>query len=363
MVPWTATLLLTNLLLLLLPLMSPASSRPSRNICVIGSGIAGSSAAHFLHELKKSSFSTDSLPIEILIFEKHDRVGGRMATITIGGVTFEAGGTILHPKNLHALNFTSLLNLNTTSGRDDDGVDDGWFGIWDGERFVFETLPQGKSFISKQISRLWNTIALFRRYGFSLIRMQRFVQSMLERFLRYYEEDRPVFGSVEEMLKWAGLYSLTQHTLKEELNDAGVSSFLISELVTVITRINYGQDVSINGLAGTVSLAGAGGGLWSVEGGNWQLAYGLINSANASLYLNEEIVSISSHGDYYELNSTRENSYQCEVVVVATPLDEVHISFSPPIAIPKRSTQHTYATFVRGFLNPVSSSICSMCLM
>ncbi|CAN6459206.1 unnamed protein product [Victoria cruziana] len=296
MVPWTATLLLTNLLLLLLPLMSPASSRPSRNICVIGSGIAGSSAAHFLHELKKSSFSTDSLPIEILIFEKHDRVGGRMATITIGGVTFEAGGTILHPKNLHALNFTSLLNLNTTSGRDDDGVDDGWFGIWDGERFVFETLPQGKSFISKQISRLWNTIALFRRYGFSLIRMQRFVQ--------------------------------------------------------VITRINYGQDVSINGLAGTVSLAGAGGGLWSVEGGNWQLAYGLINSANASLYLNEEIVSISSHGDYYELNSTRENSYQCEVVVVATPLDEVHISFSPPIAIPKRSTQHTYATFVRGFLNP-----------
>lgn len=54
--------------------------------------------------------------------------------------------------------------------------------------------------------------------------------------MRYYEEDRPVFGSVEEMLKWAGLYSLTQHTLKEELNDAGVSSFLISELVTVKLR-------------------------------------------------------------------------------------------------------------------------------
>ncbi|XP_031504159.1 farnesylcysteine lyase [Nymphaea colorata] len=352
MAPWAATLLITSLLLLLSSVTYSSSfSRPHR-ICIIGSGIAGSSAAHFLHDLGKSTFSPNSLPIEILIFEKRGRVGGRMATVSIGGDTFEAGGTILHPKNFHALNFTSLLNLSTTTGRDDDGVDDGWFGIWDGERFVLETIPQGKSFISKQIARLWNTVTLFRRYGFSLIRMQRFVQGMLESFLRYYEKDRPVFSSVEEMLKWAGLYSLTQRTLREELDDAGLSSLLISELVTVITRINYGQDVSISGLAGAVSLAGSGGGLWSVEGGNWQLAAGLINNTNASLHLHEEIVSVSNHGDYYELNSTQENSYHCEVALVATPLDEVRINFSPPVTLPKRSTQHTYATFVRGFLNP-----------
>jgi hypothetical protein len=122
----------------------------------------------------------------------------------------------------------------------------------------------------------------------------------------------------------------------------------------VITRINYGQSVFINGLAGAVSLAGSGGGLWAVEGGNWQMAAGLINRSDAALHLHEKIESISYIGDYYELNSTLGNSYTCDVVVVATPLDESNIQFTPQISIPKRKLQHTHATFVRGLLNPVS---------
>lgn len=123
----------------------------------------------------------------------------------------------------------------------------------------------------------------------------------------------------------------------------------------VITRINYGQSVFISGLAGAVSLAGSGGGLWAIEGGNWQMAAGLINLSDAALHLHEEIVSVSYLGEYYELNSTKGNSYKCEVAVVATPLDELNIQFAPPISIPKRKLQHTHATFVRGLLNPVST--------
>ena len=122
----------------------------------------------------------------------------------------------------------------------------------------------------------------------------------------------------------------------------------------VITRINYGQSASISGLAGAVSLAGSGGGLWAIEGGNWQMAAGLINRSDVALHLHEEIDSVSFLGEYYELNSTKGNSYKCEVAVVATPLDELNIQFTPPISIPKRKLQHTHATFVRGLLNPVS---------
>jgi prenylcysteine oxidase / farnesylcysteine lyase len=46
-------------------------------------------------------------------------------------------------------------------------------------------------------------------------------------------DSRPVFGTVEEMLKWTGLYGLTRRTLEEELTDAGLNSRTISELVTV----------------------------------------------------------------------------------------------------------------------------------
>jgi hypothetical protein len=61
------------------------------------------------------------------------------------------------------------------------------------------------------------------------------MQEMLQKFLLYYNgfESRPVFDNVEEMLKWSGLYGLTQRTLEEELIDAGLNSQTISELVTV----------------------------------------------------------------------------------------------------------------------------------
>lgn len=106
-----------------------------------------------------------------------------------------------------------------------------------------------------------------------------------------------------------------------------------------------------------MSLAGSGGGLWSVEGGNWQMAEKLIKHSDVTLHLEEQIESVSHLGNYYELKSTKGNSFECDVTVVSTPLDEVDIQFSPAISIPKRELQHTHATFVRGLLNPVSVSI------
>lgn len=176
---------------------------------------------------------------------------------------------------------------------------------------------------------------------------------MLNRFMLYYEgfESRPVFETVDEMLKWSGLYPLTQRTLEEELKDAGLSSRLISELVTVVTRINYGQSISISGLAGAVSLAGSDSGLWAVEGGNWQLAARLINYSGAKLHLHEEINSILYVGGYYVLNSTQGNSFNCKVTVIATPLDELNIRFTPSVSVPTRRLHHTFTTFVRGLIN------------
>jgi prenylcysteine oxidase/farnesylcysteine lyase len=78
------------------------------------------------------------------------------------------------------------------------------------------------------------------RYGFSLVKMEGFVDETVNKFLKYYEgvETRPVFESVEEMLKWAGLFNLTGKSLKEELVDGvKLAPLLIKELVTV--RISF----------------------------------------------------------------------------------------------------------------------------
>ncbi|KAF8377076.1 hypothetical protein HHK36_030449 [Tetracentron sinense] len=341
--------------LLIIPSQSPQAEAASANtngvksVCIIGSGIGGSSVAHFLRQ-----YSSDpSLPSvgDIRIFERNGVVGGRMATVSIAGDTFEAGASILHPKNLHALNFTQFLNLRIKKPSSASFS----LGIWDGTQFLFKTLDSNSKFpIFQKILSYTNSLLMFFRYGFSLMRMGSFVENAVDCFSKYYMgfDSRPVFETVEEMLKWAGLFNFTGRTLQEELVDAGLSPLLITELVTVITRINYGQSVSISGLAGAVSLAGSGGGLWSIEGGNWQIAAGLVNHSDVVMHLHEEIESISHLQGFYELNSTKGNSYSCEVTVVASPLDELNIRFSPPISIPARKLQHTYTTFVRGLLKP-----------
>ncbi|XP_013630549.1 PREDICTED: farnesylcysteine lyase [Brassica oleracea var. oleracea] len=346
-------------LLLLLALLSPTlllcsgdsttvEDESPPTVCIIGSGIGGSSVAHFLRNYSASTALSRS---RILMFERHERVGGRMRTVTVSGDTFEAGGSILHPKNYHARDFVERFNLTV---RSPTAVEEcSAVGIWDGKRFVFKTFGSSIPFVDKIVSWL-NDVYMFVRYGFSLLRMSNFIENMIDNFLKYYEslESRPVFDSVEGMLKWSGLYNLTKVTLQEKLSEAQLSPLLVNELVTVITRINYGQSVLISGLAGAVSLAGSGGGLWSVEGGNWQMAAKLINHSDVTLHLNEQIQSVSHLGDYYELKSAKGNSFKCDVTVVSTPLDEVDIQFSPAISIPKRELQHTHATFVRGLLNP-----------
>uniref|UniRef100_A0A0E0KXA5 Prenylcysteine lyase domain-containing protein n=1 Tax=Oryza punctata TaxID=4537 RepID=A0A0E0KXA5_ORYPU len=334
-------------LLLLLLLLHGHGGAGAGDICIVGSGISGSSTAFFL-----TNYTTALSGAQLRVFERRAKVGGRLATVTVAGDHFEAGGSIIHPQNLHVRRFADLLGLAAKADGDDD-----WLGIWDGRRFVFQTLrplPPGTSWLRRKLHALVNSLRLFKRYGLSLLKMDRFVQEMLQRFMLYYNgfESRPVFDTVEEMLKWSGLYGLTRRTLEAELLDAGLNSQTISELVTVITRINYGQSASISGLAGAVSLAGSESGLWAVKGGNWQLAAGLLKAANATLHLQEGIDSIEYAGDNYILKSNKGHEYSCVATVVATPLDEVNITFSPPISIPARKTQHTHATFVRGILNP-----------
>ncbi|CAN8251718.1 unnamed protein product [Cochlearia groenlandica] len=319
-------------------------------VCIVGSGIGGSSVAHFL---RNYSVTTGLNRARILMFERHEIVGGRMRTVEFAGDIFEAGGSILHPKNYHARDFVERFNLTI---RSPSPIEESCaIGIWDGKRFLFKTFGSSIKFPFVDTIVSWvNDLYIFVRYGFPLLRMSSFIENTVDNFMKYYEslESRPIFDNVEGMLKWSGLYNLTKLTLQEKLSEAKLSPLLVNELVTVITRINYGQSVLISGLAGAVSLAGSGRGLWSVEGGNWQMAAKLINHSDVTLHLNEKIESISFLGDYYELNSTKGNSFKCDVAVVATPLDEIDIQFSPSILIPKRELQHTHATFVRGLLNP-----------
>lgn len=100
-----------------------------------------------------------------------------MATVSIGGETFEAGASILHPKNYYALNYTKLSGLKVKpppASEDDDSMS---FGFWDGKKFVFKTLQVDSKFpFVQKIVSFANSFYLFFRYGFSLLKMNSFVE-------------------------------------------------------------------------------------------------------------------------------------------------------------------------------------------
>lgn len=70
-------------------------------IAIIGAGIGGTSAAYYLRQKFGKGVKID-------LFERGE-VGGRLATLTVRGQEYEAGGSVIHPLNLHMKRFVKDL--------------------------------------------------------------------------------------------------------------------------------------------------------------------------------------------------------------------------------------------------------------
>lgn len=71
-------------------------------IGIIGGGIGGSSTAYWLSRLYSKN-------AKIHIYDSGNSLGGRLKTIEMDGFKFEAGGSIIHPKNSYAKRLTKLF--------------------------------------------------------------------------------------------------------------------------------------------------------------------------------------------------------------------------------------------------------------
>lgn len=68
---------------------------------VVGAGIGGSAVTYFLHQ----QFGPQ---VQIDVYEA-DRVGGRLATLTVNSQQYECGNPSVHSLNLHMQDFVKLL--------------------------------------------------------------------------------------------------------------------------------------------------------------------------------------------------------------------------------------------------------------
>ncbi|TWW66015.1 prenylcysteine oxidase 1 [Takifugu flavidus] len=328
---------------------APELQNQPKKIAVVGGGIGGTAAAYYLRQ----EFGTG---VTIDVFEP-GTVGGRLATVKIGDQEYETGGSVIHPLNLHMKHFIEKIGIHQRKDVPSK------MAIFDGKELTFE---QSDWFIINFFRMLW-------RYGLSFLRMQMWVESVLDKFMRIYQYQQYgySFSTVERLLHAMGgdgFLHLMNQTLEETMLGEGFSQIFLNDIVAPITRVNYGQSVRLNAFVGAVSLAGADPGLWAVDGGNKRVCSGLLYHSKSDL-ISARVTSISVKlrpsktgptTTFYEVNYIEESGAShalYDVVVIATPLhqgksDIAFPGFTPPIPshFPGRYHQ-TVSTLVHGKVN------------
>ncbi|XP_068030501.1 prenylcysteine oxidase 1-like [Anomalospiza imberbis] len=337
-------------LLLLAALGPPGRSlrpAPSR-IAVVGGGIGGSAAAYFLRQ----KFGHG---VQLHVLEKA-AVGGRLDTLDVEGAAYEAGGSVIHPLNLHMKHFVKELGLSVASPQGSLA------GVYNGEEFVFE--ESSWSFINHP-KLLWH-------YGLNPLRMSMWVEDILDKFMRIYRYQMHdyAFSSNERLLHALGgddFTRLLNQTIDEAMQKAGFSQKFINQVVCPALRFAYGQGVTINGFVGALSTGWLQSGLWSVKGGNKLVCSGLISSSKAEV-IPGTVVSIeaktrSKHGGdpvrLYEVTYNTSSGLTgdtYDIVVIAAPLGRkmaniAFRNFDPPIPEFPNAYHQTVTTLVHGRLN------------
>lgn len=323
---------------------SKAGHQP--HVCIVGGGIAGASASHFLAN-----------HCRVTLFEARPRLGGRIAAISLAeDAKAEAGASVIAAENKLMLHFASILNLSHSRQYENCT---GILGLWDGKSLRLKTTGYS----------LWDAVLILRRYGASLLRMRGHVRALLRKFDKLYDDADVGYYTVEQLLlRTPGLYGLTQKSFAEALTSS-LGSLFVSEFVAGITRVNYNQEPeAMNGFAGMVAIAGSGGGLWSVEGGNVQIVEGLVNRSGARVHLDTRVNSISvsdydktSDSHLYTVSAMSNLDGKtfavadCDAVILAAPIETADIDLhlgtmeSAALAV-NRTYVRTVATFVLGML-------------
>lgn len=297
---------------------------------VIGAGISAATAADTLRTL----FGRE---LELTVFERDSRVGGRAWRREFSGLDVETGASLIHSANRILLDSATALGLHPRPARTETVS----AGIWDGSRMVVR-LGGGRR----------AAFTLLARYRLPLVRAGR----QVKRFVGCLDSMYPrlaagqAWESAEDFWRTAGCWEATQ----VRADATFPSGRFRSEFVDAVSRSNYAQEsTELNTLADLVSLAGAGlggGRLLSIAEGNERIPAGLLTRSGARLHLANAVRRIERADGGWHVVTDDGTSHDADFVVVAAPLETAAIELVGAALPPARRFVTLHVTFVTGRL-------------
>ncbi|KAM0447779.1 hypothetical protein ACHAO4_008729 [Trichoderma viride] len=294
-----------------------------KNVAIIGAGAAGASAAYHLRQYAEEA----GVKVNITIFEKTDRIGGRTLTVNAHddpSQPIELGASIFVAVNHILYNGTKNFNLSIGSNYRVAESQADVTAIWDGESFVYET-TDGTAW-------WWDAGKLWWRYGMSPYRAVNLVKEVVGKFLKLYEQPYFPFRSLTARTYELGLVEITGVTGEQFLAQNKIDEKFSRHIIQAATRVNYASNLAyLHGLETMVSFATDGA--MSVVGGNWRIFEHMVKTSGATLYHNTTVSAIafakdktSSSAPKYEISTASAGSSSTEPEVVATAFDDVIIA-------------------------------------
>eukprot|EP01130_Rhizamoeba_saxonica_P000773 TRINITY_DN10693_c0_g1_i1.p1 TRINITY_DN10693_c0_g1~~TRINITY_DN10693_c0_g1_i1.p1 ORF type:complete len:470 (+),score=95.07 TRINITY_DN10693_c0_g1_i1:68-1477(+) len=318
----------------------------NNRVAIIGGGMGGSSAAYHL-----SKYLGDD--VEIVLYERSGRLGGRVQSVTMQDITTELGGSVYHKLNYLMIELVKEFGLTAVSLGDEST---GKFGIWNGEEFVF-------------LESDWNIVTAIKalwRWGLTTLNIDGDSSSASFRWAAQYSETEP-WHTIEEFLEKYNLKQFTNITLEEYFQSQGYDMLYPNEMIAGMTRVTYNLNITeISALGGLISIVGSGSDLYHVKEGNYRVAEEAAKRSGADIRFKTRVTKVSLDFEIEDENNIKKSKYIVETehgekeiydaVILATPLETfkpVEIAMPlPPAANIKREYRKVYTTLVFGELNP-----------
>jgi hypothetical protein len=297
-------------------------------LAIIGAGVGGCSAAFFAKRLVPSC--------EITVYERSDRVGGRIYGVDVEDQRVEIGAAFF--KNNHQLLIGLLeeVGIEAAPIRKPSSI-----GVWNGQKFIVKI---GNPALS--------ALRLFLQNPLNILRLYWILREADSRSRIIYREIQDHPREWDELFKAAGIMEWLQRPLREVLLEKGVGSSFIDNMLEPMTRVIYNQDSSINTYAGLVTINILSGGTYNIPSGNEVLPKRLLEASGAALKLGVEVESVAKGEDgLYEVSGGDLSEKFDSVIIANHSVCNIGGDTRVPMECSSKKFQRVYVQIVRGHLN------------
>ena len=274
-------------------------------LAVVGAGLGGCSAAYFARK---------HIPdCKVTVFEKENRVGGRVQTYRDKTTTKELGAEFLNSSNQTVFQLVKETGLQVQKLEELMDI-----AVWNGTETVFRSSQPTFYRVLKIVSRYKINVA-------KLLLMLRKADNKLKELYKNAENDPMEFW---ELFEAVGLDKYYKSSFDEILANKGIDQKFVDELITPITRIIYSQNANLGGFAGLSALLGVyGETVYRLQDGNDQLPRRLLELSKAKAEMQSRVSSVEKTSKGLFRVTAGDRAEVFDAVVVASPLGVSGIAF------------------------------------